>query len=82
MPLDELLLKILVCPENKSPLSLASAQLIEQLNRKIEVSELKNHAGSTVKDKFSAGLLRQDGKRLYPIIDDIPVMLIDEGIDL
>jgi uncharacterized protein YbaR (Trm112 family) len=29
---------------------------------------------------LTAGLLRQDGSRLYPIRDDIPVMLIEESI--
>jgi len=82
MALDEFLLKILVCPENKTPVTPAPGELVEELNVKIERGTLKNHSGALVKQKFSGGLLRQDGKRLYPLVDDIPVMLIDEGIDL
>ena len=35
-----------------------------------------------VADKLDGGLLRADKKILYPIREDIPVMLIEEGIPL
>ena len=76
------LLKILVCPENKSALRTADTSLVDSLNQKIERGELKNRGGHVVKEKFESGLVRADGKILYPIIEDIPVMLIEEGIEL
>ena len=82
MPIDPTLLKILVCPESKDTVSPAPEEILQTLNTLIEKQELKNKAGKLIKDKLAAGLLRSDGKRLYPVIDNIPVMLIDEGIEL
>ena len=82
MAISENLLKILACPETKAPVSLAPHFLVESLNQRIKKGDLKNHAGKVVKDTMESALVRSDGKRLYPIIKDIPVMLIDEGIDL
>jgi uncharacterized protein YbaR (Trm112 family) len=82
MPIDPALLKILVCPENKTPVSLASADLINSLNRKIDAGELKNFAGQLVVEKIDGGLIRADGRRLYPVREDIPIMMRDEAIEL
>ncbi len=35
-----------------------------------------------MKDRIEEGLVREDGKVLYPVRDDIPVMLLDEAIRL
>jgi uncharacterized protein YbaR (Trm112 family) len=76
------LLDILVCPETRQPLTLASADLLAKLNSSIAAGQLTNRAGQAVKQKLSGGLVRQDGKVLYAIVDDIPLMLVDESIDL
>lgn len=76
------LLKILVCPENKTPVSLASEELVAKANAAIERKALKNKAGAVVEQKIDGGLVRQDGARMYAIRDDIPIMLIDEAIPL
>jgi uncharacterized protein YbaR (Trm112 family) len=43
---------------------------------------LRNRAGKPVNGKFDGGLLRQDGKVLYPIRNRIPIMLVEEAIPL
>jgi uncharacterized protein YbaR (Trm112 family) len=78
--IDKELLAILCCPETKQDVNLASDALITTLNDRIGKSELKNKAGQTVTEKLDGGLLRADKKILYPIREDIPVMLIEEGI--
>lgn len=80
--IDPKLLEILVCPETKEPVSLADEALVGELNAKREAGSLKNRAGQNVEEAFEAGLIREDGKFLYPIQQDIPIMLIDEAIPL
>ena len=81
MPAAELL-DILVCPETKQPLRLADEALLSRLNSAISAGSLENRAGAQVRVSLDAGLLRQDGELLYPIRDDIPIMLLDEAIPL
>jgi len=80
--LDQALLEILVCPENKTPVHEADADLMSRVNAAIQSGTLKNRAGQTVEKTAEAGLLRQDGKFLYLVRDDIPVMLIDEAVPM
>ena len=79
---DPELLKILVCPENKTPVSLADEALLKKANDAIAAGNLKNRAGEAVGEKIDGGLVREDGVYMYPIRDDIPIMLIDEAIPL
>ena len=82
MPVSQELLEILVCPETKQPVSPASDELIARLNAQIEEGSLRNRGGSTVEAVLAEGLLREDGKILYVVDDGIPVMLIEESIEL
>jgi uncharacterized protein YbaR (Trm112 family) len=79
---DPDLLSILVCPENKTSLELVEGETIERLNALRESGELKNRSGHDIEEAFEAGLLREDGKYLYMIQQDIPIMLIDEAIPM
>lgn len=79
---DAELLKLLCCPETHQDLAPASAGLLEQMNARIAQGTLKNRAGRVVERKLDGGLVRADRKFLYPIREDIPVMLIDEAIPL
>lgn len=79
---DPELLKILVCPENKTPVTPADDAVIAQANSAIEGGKLKNRAGETIEEKIDGGLVREDKAYMYPIRDDIPIMLIDEAIPL
>lgn len=73
---------MLVCPEDRTPLAEAPAALIERLNRLVADGQLETRAGRRVAGPLDGGLIRQDGRRLYPILAGIPVLLIDEAIDL
>ena len=79
---DQELLDILVCPENKTPVKLIGDDLLTQVNEGIGRGAVKNRSGQAVTEAIDGGLLREDGQFLYPIRDDIPIMLIDEAIPM
>jgi uncharacterized protein YbaR (Trm112 family) len=76
------LLKILCCPETHQEVRLAEPAVVDKLNQQIAASALRNRASQLVQEKIDGGLIRADGKFLYPIRRSIPVMLVDEGIPL
>lgn len=78
---DKELLDILCCPETKQDIEYIEGEIIKKINKEIEKGAVKNRAGERVKEPIDAGLLREDRKFLYPIREDIPIMLIDEGIE-
>ena len=80
--LREKLLNMLVCPEDRSPLRPAEPALLERINQAVAAGRWKNRAGQTISAALDAGLVRQDGRLLYPVIDNIPNMLSDEAIPL
>ena len=77
---DKELLDILCCPETKQDVTLVEGDVIKKINSKIKQGSLKNRGGEVVKEEIDAGLVREDKKYLYPIREDIPIMLIDEAI--
>ena len=79
---DKELLDILCCPETKQDVTLVEGELIKKINDKIVSGGLKNRSGEVIKEAIDAGLMREDKKYLYPIREDIPIMLIDEAIPL
>jgi uncharacterized protein YbaR (Trm112 family) len=73
-------IELLACPQVHTPVRVADAVLIERVNQSIARGELKNAAGQAVTKPLDGGLLRADGHVLYPIVDEIPILLPDEAI--
>lgn len=82
MPIDTELLEILACPESRQSVTLAPDALLTQLNSEIEAGRLRNRGGEVVAKPIEEGLVREDGRILYIIDDSIPVMLIDQSIEI
>jgi uncharacterized protein YbaR (Trm112 family) len=76
------LIELLVCPEDRSRLTLAPAEIVEAANRMIGAGTLRNRLGRVVERHLEGGLIRADGKVLYQVVDDLPIMLIDEAVPL
>jgi len=79
--IDQQLLEILVCPETHQPVRPADDALLASLNGAIEAGKLVNRGGGVVDAPLEAGLVRKDGRVVYPVREDIPIMLIDESIE-
>ncbi|MGE0370185.1 MAG: Trm112 family protein [Candidatus Dadabacteria bacterium] len=81
--LDEALLAVIVCPETKQDLEPAGPDLVSKINSLIEKGELLSRSKQKVTEPIDDGLVRKgDRKYLYPVRDDIPVLLVDESIPL
>ena len=79
---DPELLEILVCPETKQQLQQADADLLNRLNLAIQSGQVVNRGGHKLVDRVEEGLIRKDGMVLYVVQEDIPIMLLDEAIEV
>jgi len=79
---DPELLEILVCPETHQPVRPAETEVLDRLNQAIRAGGVTNRGGGAVAAAVDEGLVREDDKILYPVREDIPIMLIDEAIEL
>jgi uncharacterized protein YbaR (Trm112 family) len=80
--LDPELLAYLVCPETHQDVAEAGPDEIERLNQAIGAGKMLTVGGSPVHERIDGALVRADGLVAYPVRDEIPVMLVGEGLDL
>ena len=76
MAIDPDLLDILVCPQTKGELELVD--LPPELCRQL-VAKYQEH----IRDEepvVEKGLYSPDSKLVYPIVSEIPIMLVDEAL--
>jgi uncharacterized protein YbaR (Trm112 family) len=78
--IDAQLLALLVCPETHQDVALATPGEIASLNEAIRQGRIRTAGGSPVDQPVEGALIRQDRAIAYPIRDDIPVMLVAEGL--
>ncbi|MEO7199084.1 MAG: Trm112 family protein [Dokdonella sp.] len=78
--MDKRLLDILCCPVSKVPLRILAGSGIDALNRAIAAGHVHNGSGNPVSEPYRSALITQDNEVIYPVIDGIPVMLMDESI--
>ena len=80
MPVDGRLLEILCCPVSKTPLTILSRPKLDKLNEAIKSGDALYVGGEKVADPLQEGLITEDGKVIYPVQDDIPILLEEQGI--
>lgn len=78
----EELLKILLCPVDQQPLTLADADLLDRVNDAIRDGQLANQSGQQVEDLIDQGLVSQNRERLYLVYEDIPKLVAEEAVSL
>ncbi len=82
MPIDSELIDILVCPETRQPVQPAPAETLSRINAEIDAGRLRNRGGETLGKHVEEGLLREDGRVVYIVDDGIPIMLVDQSIEV
>ncbi|MDH5502132.1 MAG: hypothetical protein OEY72_13630 [Gammaproteobacteria bacterium] len=80
--MDKRLLAILCCPVTHKGLSLANAEQLRKVNAAIAEGKLQNQEGVALSTALREALVTDDGKRLYPVADGIPVLLEGEAVSL
>ena len=80
MPVDAQLLEILCCPVSKRPLIVLGQEKLEKLNSNIQDDEVLFVDHKVVSKPLQEGLITQDGKVIYAVRDNIPILLEEQGI--
>jgi uncharacterized protein YbaR (Trm112 family) len=80
--MDKRLLTILRCPISHKGLSVLKKDELARINAAIAAGELVNHEGVAIANPLTEALITDDGKRIYPVDDGIPVLLEDESISV
>ena len=80
MPIDGKLLEILCCPVSKTPLTRLSSNRLNALNKAIAAGEAQSVTGETISQALREALITEDSNVIYPVIDDIPILLEERGI--
>lgn len=76
MPVDPELLEILVCPQSRAPLTVVTlpASVRQEL-----VTRYREHFRDE-EPQVEEGLYCAESGLVYPIVSDIPIMLVDEAL--
>ena len=80
--MDKRLLTILRCPVTHKGLSILKKDKLEKINKAIDAGEVSTHEGVRVNEPLVEALVTDDGKRVYPVNDGIPVLLEGESIHM
>ncbi len=80
--MDKRLLTILRCPVSHKGLSELKKDKLGRVNAAIAAGELKNQEGLVLRQPLAEALVTDDGKRIYPVDDGIPVLLENESISM
>ncbi len=80
MKIDDAFLRILRCPATGRALVALDAARLSALNRAIAAGTVRTGTGNVVSAPLDAALATDDGSRIYPVVDGIPVLLIEEAV--
>ena len=74
------LIQMLRCPETMQTVREASASELAEWNCQIALGLMKTRVGNFRKVPLTAALVREDGHLVFPVENDIPIMLLEEAL--
>jgi uncharacterized protein YbaR (Trm112 family) len=80
LPIRKEMLEILCCPVTKVPVEMLPQDKLEILNKQIKAGGVTDVSGTKIDEILKEALITTDGKTIYRVDEDIPVMLTDSGI--
>jgi len=80
--MDKRLLNILRCPVTYKGLSVLKKDKLEKINAAIAAGKVESHEGVKLSQPLAEALVTDDGKRVYPVDEGIPVLLEGESIHM
>ena len=80
MAIDRRLLEILCCPVSRRPLRVMRSDQLQWLNAAADKAVGQDVNGRSVTVPYAQALITDDGKVIYRIDDDIPVLLPEDGV--
>ena len=76
------LLSIICCPISKQSLSFVTRKKLDELNKAINEGLIKTNEGNILNENITDALITDNGMIIYPIKDNIPVLLENKSIHL
>jgi uncharacterized protein len=80
--MDETAWQLLCCPATHQPLRRMSVAELESLKQRIQSGKVQSVSGDTVMPPIDGALVREDEKIAYPIRNEIPLLLVEAGLNL
>ena len=80
--MDGAFLSLLRCPRTGEELRVAGAEELAGYNRSITDGKLINVAGRKPEQAMEGALVTEGGQWLYPVLEGIPVLLVEEAVPL
>ncbi len=74
------LIDLLRCPLTSQPLRRARPDELEAINRALADGSASTNGRADLHPSYSAALVTVDGSHVYPVVDDIPVMLAEQAL--
>jgi uncharacterized protein YbaR (Trm112 family) len=82
MAITNKLIEILCCPITKTPVQLLDNDKLNWLNQHILQRNARYVDGSLIEKQLEQALITIDGKTVYSVEQDIPIMLAERGVSM
>ena len=82
MPIDPEFVRMLVCPETRVPMRWAAEDELARINERIATGKALNRGGEAVREPLEQGLVPEGSSIVYPVREEIPILLRQEAIPI